>query len=178
LSRFVNRYRITAAGAVLAGAAALIVPSTPALAGARLSLPGCKGSQLSAAMSVIPGSAGAGNIGYRLTLKNHGGACILGDHPGLKLLKANGQGLPTRVIKSGRTAFGTMTVGTGHSTSARLRFSPDVAGPGEPGKGPCEPAAHKVKVLLSAPGSGTVTGAVKPPTSVCEHGSIQEQPLG
>ena len=170
MTRHAGRYRIAVAAGVLATAAAIIVPSTSALV-----LPGCKASQLAASMSVIKGSAGAGNIGYKLALKNHGGACNLGNHPVLKLLKGNGAKLPTHVTWSG--AAGLVTIGSGHSATARLRFSPDIPGRGEPGKGPCEPTAHYIGVILSALGHGNLAGAVKPPTSVCEHGAIQAQSL-
>ncbi len=129
-------------------------------------------AHLSVKMTVIGGSFGAGHVSYKLTLKNSGpGACRVDKHPGLKLLKANGAGLPTHVIKLGPA--GSVLIKAGKSASAQLRFSPDMPGPGEPKRGPCEPAAHKIKVIGSTP----VVGPISPPTSVCEHGAMQQKPL-
>jgi Domain of unknown function (DUF4232) len=130
-------------------------------------------AHLSAKMTVVGGSAGAGHISYKLTLKNSGpGSCRVDTHPGLKLLKANGAGLPTHVTKVGPS--GSVLIKAGKSASAQLRFSPDVPGPGEPSHGPCEPAAHKIKIIASTP----VVGPISPATPVCEHGAIQQKPLG
>jgi hypothetical protein len=136
----------------------------------------CRAGQLSAKMSMIRGSAGAGNIGYSLALTNNGSAaCQLGNHPRLRLLRADGRGLPTEVFRF--KPAGTVTIPAGGTAAARLRFSPDIPGIGEPAGGRCEPLAHKVKVTLTQPASGHLVGSVKPATSVCEHGSLDEQPL-
>lgn len=128
-------------------------------------------------MTHIPGSEGAGSTGYLLNLRNLGTAsCRVGNHPRLQLLGATGKNLSTHVSPFGKS--GTVTIAPRRTASAHLRFSPDIPGPGEPRNGPCEPQAHSVRVTLTAPGVGATVGAVKPPTSVCEHGGIQEQPLG
>jgi hypothetical protein len=151
------------AGVIAAGASA----SSPAR---------CRASQLTATMTHIPFSEGAGNTGYLLKLRNVGATrCRLGNHPRLRLLGTGGRALPTHVSTFGRS--GTVTIAPHRSASARLRFSPDILGPGEPAHGPCEPKAHAVRVTLTAPAHGSTVGPVKPPTSVCEHGSMQEQPL-
>jgi hypothetical protein len=169
LSHRTLRAAITAG--IIAVSATAIVASATATTVRR-----CRAGQLSATMTHIFGSEGAGSTGYRLNLKNHGRhRCRLGNHPGLELLGANGKGLSTHVKAFGQA--GTVTIRAGHTAKARLRFSPDIPGPGEPAKGPCEPKAHSVKVFLKAPARGSLLGPVEPPTSVCEHGSIQEQPL-
>jgi hypothetical protein len=176
VSTLVNRCKLAATGVGLAATVGAIAYTSPATAdgGATLRVL-CTPSHLTASMSLIRGSAGAGNIGYKLGLKNTGSAaCALGNHPGLKLLGQNGQKLPTHVMQLGTNEA--VTIASGHTATARLRFSPDLPGKGEPGKGPCEPAAHKVRVILRR--SVSLVGPVKPPTSVCEHGRIQEQPLG
>jgi len=164
-----NRYWPRAAIAValgLTGGAAL----------ARTTPPGCAASKLTGAMKLIPGSAGAGHIGYALTLKNTTTKpCRLGNHPKLKLLEANGVGLPTHVVKLGSST--TLTLAAGHKASASLRFSPDIPSAGEPSYGPCEPAAHKVRVTLTGPGTGSLRVPVSPATSVCGRGAIDEKPL-
>jgi hypothetical protein len=157
----------------LGAAAALTSVAAFAAATAEGSGQRCSAAHISAKMTVIRGSAGAGHIGYKLTLKNSGRhSCSIGNHPGLKLLNAKGRGLPTHVTKFGKQR--TVTIKPGHSAGAKLRFSPDVNGPGEHGR-TCEPAAHKVRVFLTA--SKSVVGPVTPATSVCEHGAIQEQAL-
>jgi hypothetical protein len=157
-----------AAGALAAGAFA--AGASPSAASS------CKNTQLTAAMTVIGGSSGAGSISYKLTLKNTSSKpCRLGNRPGLGLMRANGTSLPTKVIYSGKAA--TVTIAAKGSRSIKLRFSPDIPGPGEPKKGPCEPKAAKVLVGLTSPASAEVIGAVKPPTSVCQKGRMQAQPL-
>jgi hypothetical protein len=71
-----------------------------------------------------------------------------------------------------------VTIAARGSKSARLRFSPDIPGRGEPKKGACEPKAYGVLVTLGSPASGELTASVKPPTSVCQHGQIRAQPPG
>lgn len=162
--------------ALVAVAAAGGMASTGATGSPGGTLRLCTAPSLTASMNHIAGSDGAGQTGYRLTLRNSGSyQCTLGNHPGLRLLRANGHPLPTHVVPSGRSQA--VVIAAGKSVSARLRFSPDVPGRGEPGRGPCEPRASKVRVILNETGSVSVVGAVKPPTSVCEHGAIRESPL-
>src|SRR6478609_7338039 len=124
-------------------------------------------------MTLTPGSGAAGHIGYTLAVKNRGGvACRTGNHPKLKLERANGHGLPTHVVKLG--AARVVTIAAGRTARSSLQFSPDIPSGGEPTSGPCEPVAHKVRVTFTAPSSGSRTGPVSPPTSVCGQGTIQE----
>jgi len=137
----------------------------------------CAPSALSARMAVVVGSAGAGNISYRLLLRNvSSAACTVSGHPGLRLRGAGARALPTRVtgIPPGAATAVLVTLAPGQSATATLRFSPDVPGPGEQHPGQCEPTAHSVKVTLASPGSGSLPGPIKPPTPVCEHGSMTE----
>jgi hypothetical protein len=134
----------------------------------------CEAAFLHAKMSVIHGSAAAGHIEYLLTIHNRGPSiCLVHEHPGLELLGAGGQHLPTHVKDQGQG--GLAVIHLGQTVSAKLRFSPDIPGPGEPGHGPCEQPAHHVKVTLNQ--SITLVAAVEPPTSVCQHGAIEERPL-
>jgi hypothetical protein len=158
------------AAAALTSIAALAASTATATGSA----PRCAPAHASAKMTQIPGSGSAGHIDYRLTIKNQGAApCTLGNHPGLRLLKTNGQRLPTHVTKLGRQRL--VTIMPGHSASARLHFSPDIPGPLEPVRGLCQPVAHKVRVFLTA--TKSVVGPVRPPTPVCEHGAIAEKSL-
>jgi hypothetical protein len=159
-------------GLTAAGALALLVGSAPAAP----ATPPCAPSGLGGSFSVIRGSAGAGNIGYTLRLTNHAhSACVVSGRPGLKLLGKHGHGLPTHVValSPGRGTAVRVILKPGKSAIARARFSPTVPAPGEKMHGDCEPKAYKVKVTLASPGHGTLIVAVKPPTPVCQHGSIQ-----
>ena len=158
-----------AVAALLAGGALATGSSTPG-AGA------CNANNFAAHMREIKGSAGAGSFSYRLSLTNTGSKpCKLGDHAGLQLEKADGTNLPTHVHNAGTA--GTITVAAGATAKAELRFSPDIPGPGEPKHGPCEPRASLAVVTLATPGTGSTVAQVRPKTSVCSHGSIQEKPL-
>jgi hypothetical protein len=163
---------VALAGTLAAGSGA----GTVAVAGASAA---CLPGQLSAKMMVILGSAGAGNIEYRLLLKNTSIAtCTVSGHPGLKLFGLGGRPLPTHVTPVPPAAIGVLVMlAPGASAAATLRFSPDVPGPGEQTTGPCEKTAHVVKVTLASPGSGTLQAPIKPPTAVCEHGSMTETNL-
>jgi hypothetical protein len=56
----------------------------------------------------------------------------------------------------------------GQWAQAVSQLSPDVAGPGEPTHGNCEPVAHALRITLTA---GSVRAAMDP-TPVCEQGAI------
>jgi hypothetical protein len=136
----------------------------------------CGPSSLTGTFSVIRGSAGAGNIGYTLRLTNRShSTCVVSGRPGLKLLDKHGHGLPTHVValSPGRGTAVRVSLKPGKSATARARFSPDIPGRGEKTKGPCEPKATHVKVTLASPGHGSLVARVRPPTSVCQRGSIQ-----
>jgi hypothetical protein len=116
-------------------------------------------------MRLIEGSRGAGSVGYRLTIRNSGpGECTVGRHPRLTLVSESGEGLPTEIVKTG--PLGKIAIPVGGTVSARLRFSDDIP--------PCEPKAARIHVHL---GSGYQFGPIDPPTSVCDHGKIEEGAL-
>lgn len=171
--RLARPLRAAAIAAAIPGA----VLATTATTAARAPAAACVAARLSVKMTLTPGSGAAGHIGYTLAVKNRGGAaCRMGNHPKLKLLRANGHGLPTHVVKLG--AAKVVAIGAGKTARSSLQFSPDVPSGGEPTTGPCEPAAHRVRVTFTAPSSGAGTGSVSPSTSVCGHGTIEEKPLG
>jgi hypothetical protein len=137
----------------------------------------CSAGGLRAAFRVVAGSAGAGGITYTVRLTNRGAhACAVSGRPGLRLLDARGAALPTAVApdRPGTGAAALIVLRHGRTAIALARFSPDIPGRGEPVRGRCEPVARRVRVSLASPGSGSLTGAVSPPTSVCEHGRISE----
>lgn len=159
---------LTIAG-LIAALAATGAPTAAARAGAQAATVGCQASALSATFKYVEGSNGAGNLEYQLTIKNSGPTCALASEPDLRLINKSGQAQPTHVNKY---KPGTATIAEGKSASVNLRFSADIPGPGEPTMGPCEASSFKVKVLLGAPASGSVTGPISPPTPVCEHGTM------
>jgi len=135
----------------------------------------CAGGDLGGSFAGVPGSAGAGQISYTLTLTNTStSACFVSGLPQLQLLDANGGALPTNVTAAepGTGTAAKIVLQPGGSAKSDARFSPDVPGPGEGQAGqPCEPVAHQLQV--TAPGGGTVLVPITQPTSVCEHGSLR-----
>jgi Domain of unknown function (DUF4232) len=145
-----------------------VTQTTPSAAGA------CAASALGGAFKGVPGSAGAGQISYALTLSNaSSSACFATGLPVVQLLDARGNPLPTHVSPAhpGQQAAVKVTLVPGASAKAEARFSPDVPGPGEQHPGRCEPIA--VQLRVTATGGGTLDVPVTPPTSVCEHGSLR-----
>jgi hypothetical protein len=159
--------------------AALAVAATAAAQPAAIAAR-CGGTQLKGTFSVVRGSAAAGSIVYALVLRNRSmRTCTLTGLPSVRLLGRTGKRLPTHVRAAfpGALTAVLVTLKPGQSTRATARFSPDVPGPGEPTAGKrCEPVAYRLR--LFAQGGGTTTVPVKPPTSFCEHGSLQFSAYG
>lgn len=135
--------------------------------------PSCTGAQLKGAFAVVPGSAGAGNIVYKLTLRNVSVApCTLTGLPQGQLLGRTHNPLPTHVHAAtpGALTAVLVTLLPGESTFATARFSPDVNGVGDSTKGRCQPISYWFRVR--AQGGGVTVAPVKPPTSVCERGAL------
>lgn len=135
----------------------------------------CSGSQLKGTFTVVRGSAGAGNIVYKLSVTNKSTTtCTLTGTPVVRLYGKTGKALPTHVMptfRPGLTAI-LVTLHPGGGSHATARFSPDVPGTGEPVAGRnCEPTAYWLRVYGRSGGYAKVP--IKPPTPVCEHGSLQ-----
>jgi hypothetical protein len=161
-------------GVAALGAATLAVCAGASSAVARTTVAPCRGSALAATFSVVPGSAGAGNIVYVLRgRKRTASTCFVSGLPRLVLLGRTGAVLPTHPFPEHRGALTAVMVvlkpGAYASTSAR--FSPDVTGTGEPANGPCEPVATRIRITPQ-PGLGTIIMPIVPPTRVCEHGGM------
>jgi hypothetical protein len=160
-------------------AAVLAVVAAAALVGAAggqsTDVKPCTGTQLAPRFTYVVGSAGAGNVVYKLTVTNRSSAlCTVTGLPAVKLLGRTGNPLPTHVtavFRPGLTAV-LVRLAPGGSAKATARFSPDVPGPGEPVSGRrCEPVSYWLRV--TAPGGGVTKGSIKPATPVCEHGTLQ-----
>ncbi len=134
----------------------------------------CTGSQLTGVFAVVPGSAGAGSISFRLRLRNRSTrTCTVTGLPSARLLGRLGKALPARIraARPGALTAVVVVLVPGRTARATARFSPDVPGVGEPVAGrQCELTAYRLRV--AAPGGGTVTVSIKPPTPVCEHGTL------
>ena len=129
----------------------------------------CQGTDLTATFALVPNSAGAGQIAYTLTVKNRSQtACSVRGIPQGTLLGATGAVLPTNIKASGGGGR-QIVLPPGASAAAQARFSPDVAGQGDSQSGSCQPQAHTFQ--LSTAG-GVTEAPVKPPTSVCQRGTI------
>jgi Protein of unknown function (DUF4232) len=136
-------------------------------------VPPCTGGDLSGSFRVVPGSAGAGNIVYKLRVTNvsqH--MCFVTGIPQLKLLDGHKRSLPThaRAEFPGALSAVMVTLAPGRTSSLTARFSPDVQGVGEQHPGQCEATAHWLRVTPS--GGGIAVVPISPPTPVCEHGGM------
>jgi hypothetical protein len=144
-------------------------PQTPPASAANA----CTGDSMTGSFAVIPGSAGAGQIGYRLLVKNASPvACFVSGLPNVQLLGSGGAALPTKVLAAqpGTATAAKLVLQPGDSASADARFSPDVNGTGDNTNGPCQPRASTLRVAL---GGAPLDAAISPPTSVCEQGTLQ-----
>ena len=162
---------MSAVAVVLLGASAAVAGATVGKHG--MGVPACTGANLSGTFVVRPDSAGAGNISYKLLLKNRSATtCFVSGIPGLRLLDKTQKKLPTHVTPShpGAGTAVKVTLAPGKYASLTTRFSPDVPGTGEPTSKQCEPTAYTLKV--SPAGGGSLLAPIRPPTPVCEHGSL------
>lgn len=132
----------------------------------------CTGSRLSGTFAAVPGSGAAGQVEYRLTLKNQGpGRCYVFGLPEAQLLAADGTALPTHVAAAqASTSSSRVVLAAGASAVAQARFSPDVPGTGDSQTGPCQPKAVTLRVTPN--GGGSVDAPIQPPSSVCERGRL------
>jgi hypothetical protein len=164
--------RVKALAAVCVATAALATGACAS--GATHVIASCSGSQLAGTFKVEPGSAGAGNIVYRLTVTNTSAkTCTLTGLPLVRLYGRTGKALPTHVVPAFRPGLTAVLVrlaphGFAHATA---RFSPDVPGPGEGGRTQCEPRAFWLH--LAGRTGGLAEVPVRPATPVCEHGQLQ-----
>jgi hypothetical protein len=138
----------------------------------------CTGVQLNGTFALVPGSAGAGQIVYALTVKNASGSrcSVRGGPSQATLLGVSGTALPTHVTATGAGNARQLVLEPGASAVADARFSPDIAGDGDSQSGACQPPAHTLQV--TADGGGVLDAAITPPTSVCQQGSLNFEAFG
>jgi hypothetical protein len=139
----------------------------------------CAAGSLQGSFDAVPGSAGAGQISYRLTLTNTGATpCFVSGIPQVQLLGTTGSALPTSASAEPPVPANPPNVSLAHgkSTYAEARFSPDVNGTGDNAPGQCQPTATVLRV--TAQGGGTIDAPIQPPTPVCERGSLHFRIFG
>jgi hypothetical protein len=137
----------------------------------------CTGADLAGTFALVPGSAGAGQIEYALTVTNSSDSqCFVRGVPRATLLGASAAALPTHVTAAGDGGTGRILLQPGASAVAHARFSPDVAGQGDSQSGACQPEA--LTLQLNPDGGGVTDIAIKPPTSVCERGTLNFERFG
>jgi hypothetical protein len=132
----------------------------------------CTGDAMSGSFAVIPGSPGAGQISYRLRVKNDSPvACYVSGLPNVQLLDQAGKDLPTNAqpAQPGQATAARIVLQPGASAVAEARFSPDVPGGSEQTDGPCEPKAHTLRVSFAG---APLDVPITPPTPVCERGTL------
>jgi Protein of unknown function (DUF4232) len=137
----------------------------------------CTGADLAGTFALVPGSAGAGQIEYALTVTNTSHTrCFVRGVPKATLLGASGAALPTHVTSAGDGGSGRIMLEPGASAVAHARFSPDVSGQGDSQSGACQPEAQTLQV--NPDGGGATDATIKPPTSVCERGTLNFEAFG
>jgi hypothetical protein len=175
---------VTSAGCLGGGTKTVTVTHTQTLTSTRTvtttgsvaSAKPCAGTDLAATFALVPGSAGAGQIAYTLTVKNTSHSpCSVHGTPQGTLLGASGTALPTHVKPAGGGGQ-RLVLPPGASATAQARFSPDVAGDGDSQSGSCQPQAQTFQ--LSTEGGGVTEAGIKPPTSVCEQGTLHFETFG
>src|SRR5581483_2432722 len=88
----------------------------------------CLASALAGTFTTVPGSAGAGQITYRLRLTNQGdAACYVAGVPEGRLVGRDGRTLPTNIgpAKPSDSTAGRAVITPGGAATADARFSPD-----------------------------------------------------
>jgi len=137
----------------------------------------CTGAELAGNFALVPGSAGAGQIEYALTVTNTSESpCFVRGVPKATLLGASAVALPTHITAAGDGGTGRIVLQPGASAVAHARFSPDVAGDGDSQTGACQPQAQMLQV--NPDGGGATDAAIKPPTSVCQRGTLNFERFG
>jgi uncharacterized protein DUF4232 len=175
---------LTAAGCGLGGtktvtateARTVTTTKTVTTTGSASSAKPCTGGQLAGTFILVPGSAGAGQIVYALTLKNTSSSpCSVHGIPNGTLLGVTGAALPTRTTAGGAGRTKRVVLQPGASAVAQARFSATVPGQGDSQSGTCQPTAHTLQVTTT--GGGVTDAAIRPPTSVCEQGTLNFEPF-
>lgn len=125
----------------------------------------------------VPDSEGAGHVAADIAFQNTSDhTCTVSGFPAVSLLASNDHPLPTNVLRNTSASVTTVKVAPGAWVHAEMRYSPNVAGPGEPENGQCEPTT--VHALAQLPGdTAWARVTLGTPTTVCEKGELQTKPF-
>jgi hypothetical protein len=121
-------------------------------------------------------SADGGTAGVfygALELANRGATCQLYGYPGMQLYDAAGHPVPTDVVRSTERAPTLITLRSGGTAWAELRWSP-VNGTGDHQNGQCQPTSASARVT---PPDETTQLTVAISIVACERGRIDTWPM-
>ena len=99
---------------------------------------------------MIPGSPGAGHIGYRLRLTN-ARRRLLRHRPSRRAAARPGGRTAAderHAAQPGQATAVRVDLKPGDAATADVRFSPDIPGGTEPNNGPCEPKASTLRLTI------------------------------
>lgn len=146
-------------------------PTGQATTGA--AVPTCQTADMTAAITPVNGSAGAGSASLNITLTNTSGhTCTVFGFPGLGLEDKNEDKQPTAVTWDPAVPKTTVTLANGASASTTARYDASVPGSGEPTTGACE--APSVYMLVTPPNNQTqlVARIGDSGVTVCQSGAL------
>lgn len=124
--------------------------------------------------SLVPGEPGAGQRYAQLVLTNTGDeTCDIHGYGGAELRAADGEPLPTDLVRAGTKPPQTVTLAPGESASSQLHWSV-VAGEGDSAAGDCQPVAAVLAVIPpDETASLDIAWDLGP---VCSRGTIDQLP--
>lgn len=141
-------------------------------AGSQKRPPWCTTGSLS--VSLRPGQPAAGSRYAALVLTNSSGtACRTQGWPGLQLIGADGERIPTEAVRDHSSPSRPLTLAPGRHASARLHWTV-VPSEGDPADGKC-PDPRKLRVI--PPDQRTAKSAKWDMGTVCGTGEIDVLPL-
>jgi hypothetical protein len=130
----------------------------------------CHTGELTAALGNL--DAGAGNRYAVLTLTSKADhPCVIFGYGGVGLLAANKKPVPTKQVRDPKVGPVRISLQPGASAKSMLHWSVVPSGD-EDAMGPCEPAAAFLQVI--PPDETEPLTIAFPPTSVCQHGRIDQ----
>lgn len=149
--------------------------------GAGAGTPECATSNLSSSATVVPTSAGAGNMLINVTVTNtSNGSCAIVGYPELQLLDKNRIPQATTTTWDPAVAKTVVTLAPQGTASTTVRFDFDIPAAGEPSTGACEPSS--AYLLLTPPNTGAtlqtpITGNGGAGITACNHGALDVLPF-
>ena len=149
--------------------------------GAGAGTPECATSSLSSSATVVPTSAGAGNMLLNVTLTNTSNvSCAIVGYPELQLLDKNRIPQATTTTWDPAVAKTVVTLAPQGTASTTVRFDFDIPAAGEPSTGACEPSS--LYLSLTPPNNGAklltqIGGNAGAGITACNHGALDVLPF-